>query len=364
MIKFLQNFSLTVLSVLVGASLCEVVLRKAWPQVRFLRGSLAAFHEELGYTLVPGARGSVTFFEFGSYRFEINDHGFRDDRLREDAFKILALGDSFTFGDGVEQRYAYPHQLESILASQTNLAPVDVINAGIPSYDTRSELKYFEILSKSIRPGIVLVNILANDILSNLQRVDSEHYKSLSENKAPIVVERHGDSGVVPLPGALKKFLQNESHLYILTARGFHSVLLGLRLRNPVCYGLEVLPETDDVKSAWAQTKQLLAEFQSLAGSIGAELVLVHIPQNTEFLTNDTSEERKCDWQAASRHLDAIARSLSLPMVSTFDALRRQGGEDLYYPVDGHLTSRGYRVVADVVASYLTKNNLIPLAHR
>ena len=139
--KIIQNLFIVIISFFIGLSLCEVLLRTAWPQFQILRGSLAAFHEELGYALVPGAQGSVRFFEFGSYNFKINGQGFRDSKVRENAFKILALGDSFTFGAAVDQEYTYPNQLELLLTSESNLIHVDVINGGVPSYNTcRREL--------------------------------------------------------------------------------------------------------------------------------------------------------------------------------------------------------------------------------
>ena len=72
--------------------------------------------EELGYVMKPNFRGHyVQDFEDS---FEFNSHGLRDREYgpaEPGIFRILALGDSFTFGDGVRADQAWSKQLESSL---------------------------------------------------------------------------------------------------------------------------------------------------------------------------------------------------------------------------------------------------------
>jgi lysophospholipase L1-like esterase len=51
-------------------------------------------------------------------------------------FRILALGDSTTFGWGVAQEQAWPAQLEAVLRARG--VAVEVINAGVPATDLRA----------------------------------------------------------------------------------------------------------------------------------------------------------------------------------------------------------------------------------
>ncbi len=75
-----------------------------------------------------------------------NSHGLRDDEFpvkpHAHTFRILCLGDSLTFENGVRTQDTYPQQLEAMLNSERNLKPVQVINAGVSAYDTWQEAIY------------------------------------------------------------------------------------------------------------------------------------------------------------------------------------------------------------------------------
>src|SRR5262249_23248511 len=66
-------------------------------------------------------------------RVDINSLGFRDDEFAVDKqageLRILAIGDSFTHGEGVQLADSWPQVLERELG-RTHRGPVQVINAG------------------------------------------------------------------------------------------------------------------------------------------------------------------------------------------------------------------------------------------
>lgn len=72
--------------------------------------------------------------------------------------KVLALGDSLTFGTGVEPQDSYP----SVLAEITGW---DVINAGIPGDISSGVLKRLPWLLKKYKPALVLTCIGINDFM-------------------------------------------------------------------------------------------------------------------------------------------------------------------------------------------------------
>ena len=114
--------------------------------------------ETLGFRLVPNYKDK---------RYSINSEGFRGEEFPKDfnsKFKILTLGESTTFGWDVKNDETYPYYLMQKL--QKNPKNVYVINGGIPSYTSAQTLLYMrEIFKKDkIRPDIILINILWNDI--------------------------------------------------------------------------------------------------------------------------------------------------------------------------------------------------------
>ncbi len=358
-VNVVLNVFILVLSIFFASLMCEGLLRVFWPQFHYSSTSMSGYHDELGYAPLPGAEGYDRFFEFGRFVWKINSQGFRDNEVDIGAFKILALGDSFTFGAGVNQEDSYPAQLESMLVKSSKARAIDVINAGVPSYNTRTELKYFEILGPIISPDIVLVNIVSNDISANLESFSVEKYKRLVEERATIIVGNNPDSGIVPTPTGLKKYLQENSHLYKLTARGFHNILGNIGLKEGDCYGLYILPEPANVKSAWDETKNLISKFKILAEQFEVPIVLVHIPQNIESFES-ANILKNCNHEATFKNINKIAESLNIPVISTVDAIKDAGGPKLFFWVDGHLNVKGYEVVAKTVALQLNEMDLIP----
>ncbi|MBU1087467.1 MAG: hypothetical protein KKD05_08105 [Candidatus Omnitrophica bacterium] len=77
--------------------------------------------------------------------------------------KILCLGDSYTYGLGVERDQAYPAQLESLLKEKLGKDKVEVINAGRPGMNTPMLANRFDAFMDNYQPNIVLVLIGTND---------------------------------------------------------------------------------------------------------------------------------------------------------------------------------------------------------
>ncbi len=115
----------------------EVGLRIFAPQ--HLKISVPAILDsELIYRLPAHAKGADVKKEF-SVRIETNSLGLRDQEysaMRSDRVvkRILALGDSMTFAEGVEAEDTYPKLLEQDLAKQNGTGSYDLIYAAIRGY--------------------------------------------------------------------------------------------------------------------------------------------------------------------------------------------------------------------------------------
>ena len=114
----------------------------------------------VSYVLKPGLSGNLRGSEI-----RINEQGFRHDgeipRKKKDEYRILCLGDSMTFGLGVNLKDSWPKQLEEKFRSSHS--HVTVVNAGVPSYDTHNEWVYFSRIQKDISPDMVIIGFWNND---------------------------------------------------------------------------------------------------------------------------------------------------------------------------------------------------------
>jgi hypothetical protein len=97
-----------------------------------------------------------------------NSFGMRGPEITEakpdNTLRLAVLGDSYTFGWGVEESSAFPRVLEQELnarkASQKN---VQVLNFGVPGYSTFQEVAQFIEKGHKFQPAAVLVYFIHND---------------------------------------------------------------------------------------------------------------------------------------------------------------------------------------------------------
>jgi lysophospholipase L1-like esterase len=98
-----------------------------------------------------------------------NERGFRTrdfpDRKTPGTRRIAVLGDSSTFGWGVEEFQAYPQRLGDALAKRWNVdrERVEVLNLGVPGYSTFQGRILLERRALALEPDAIVWSYLSND---------------------------------------------------------------------------------------------------------------------------------------------------------------------------------------------------------
>src|SRR3989344_3134093 len=138
--KHILNIITLIATVLILLILLEFSLRVFYPQLLLKRNHIEASTpmfqegENVPWQLKPltEARQRDIFGEYDIF-VKINNLGLRDTnynpKLNSNIKKILILGDSMTFGYGVEQEESYPEILETLLGKDYT-----VINSGVGGY--------------------------------------------------------------------------------------------------------------------------------------------------------------------------------------------------------------------------------------
>lgn len=109
----------------------------------------------LGYVPRAGVRGHTR--DGGTVTIDADGFRFSGDRPDVSARPILAVGDSFTYGEDVGDLDAWPAQLQRLIDRR-------VLNGGVSGYGLDQVVLRAEYLVARHRPALVIVSLIADDI--------------------------------------------------------------------------------------------------------------------------------------------------------------------------------------------------------
>lgn len=145
------------------------------------------------WRLRPSLDLSATGLALGTqraWRVRTSPDGYRDrplSDLPEGERRVLAAGDSSTFGWGVEDEQAWPSVLEEDLGEGWQ-----VINVGVPGYSSLQGLRVVERLAPTLAPDVLVVAFGANDGHMGLQG----DQQALDAREGPLGQARHAAAGL------------------------------------------------------------------------------------------------------------------------------------------------------------------------
>jgi hypothetical protein len=183
-----QRWVLAIGSTVISAAVACLVL---WLLGYFSRGgageSGAGFapSETLGFLLEPG---TVTRHATADFDVQVttNSLGLRGPEVvvprPSGTYRILALGDSFSFGWGVAFEDAWDIRMARELQA-TDGRSVEVVIAGVPGWSLPQEFIFLEQHGFELEPDLVLWQLCSNDLLE-MQRLDVE----IDARRLPIAV--------------------------------------------------------------------------------------------------------------------------------------------------------------------------------
>lgn len=121
----------------------------------------AWFEPRMGYTLRPEAPVRAWRDEFVT-----NELGYRTGPVAKEpgTFRVLFVGDSWTFGMGVEEAASYPKVFERLAASRAGAdRPVEAWTLALPGYNTLNELAALWFFFDRLQPDLVVIAPTRND---------------------------------------------------------------------------------------------------------------------------------------------------------------------------------------------------------
>jgi len=102
-----------------------------------------------------------------TWEISLNSEGFRDVEFStqkpSSVFRIVCLGDSWTFGWNVGQNQAYPQMLKSLLSRDFSKANFEVFNLGVGGYSSLNGLKLLKTRALDLNPDLAIISFAMNE---------------------------------------------------------------------------------------------------------------------------------------------------------------------------------------------------------
>jgi hypothetical protein len=292
------------------------------------------------------------------------------------------MGDSFTFGLGVEDDESVPANLQAILRERFAGDDIAVLNAGVISYSPFLERLAFREVVRHYAPTLTILMIDLGDIGDDYKY--ARHIMPGSDLERPVfdVAESHynRDAEIALLKLASPLFTPFRTPWEVL--RRFRT------LRPPPSGYLKFEVEVDGVldtnrwfilrhplektRPFFEATLSYIEDIARQAREAGSAFLLVVPPRYFQW------SDRECpkDWAAYMRELDEpheysifeffdeAASRVDFPIKSLLPEFRATTRFPLVFERDAHWNPDGNRFVAEVLADYLSQHGMVGAASR
>lgn len=386
--------SVLVVAALVGIVVGETVLQVWKRSVGFSLADFTEEHPQLGLVVAPGAPGH-------------DQQGFRNERVPERA-DLVFIGDSQVYGLGVPPHEAFPSVVGERLGRSS-------YNLGLGGYAVPEYTYLYEHYGRALKPEAVIMGLsLSTDLIDVVRSVErlpglgldpspmrkaapdvirlEEAYTSLTERSKPTsgkVDDLLRNAKLYGLVTRLAGFYPQRSPDFYrrweekirsrrdeLSADELWLIERGLwypyrdenhrTIFRPIARLLAVLSDSEQIRAATRITEEALLRVHEATGRDGARFILVFLPTKEEVFypyLEQRGVELPPSMDLLASHTAVVRRELvtfmersGIEYLDCTDALREAVDAGRYvFPTDtdGHATSEGNAIIAEVIAERL-----------
>ena len=253
---------------------------------------------------------------------QTNSLGMRDEEPREleaaTSSRIVALGDSFTFGFGAELKDVWPMRLEAKL-DQLGLnggRPVDVLNFGVGGYGTIDEALVLQHKALAWRPDLVILAYFLND-------PEDEPIQPLHAHYVPPRWWQH--SHLL----RLLHYKLKEREMNALGGGDYHLYLHA----SP---------------SKWRGVLEAFADMRRMTTEAGSELILMIFPQTPK------KQWKGYKYEALHAKVAEAGRAAGMQVLDLLPVYKQHEPVSLRVSnSDGHPSALGHELAAQVLVDFL-----------
>lgn len=352
--NLIKNLALSGTSIVLALILLELFVRIFSPQNIY---PFVYKDDPLGfYRLKENYHGIHKAPEF-KVRVDTNSNGLRDYEYPiikpEKAYRILVLGDSFTFGEGVEMEKGYTKALEKRLNSSNKDRRYEVINASAFDWGTSEEYLYLKHYGLRFKPDMVVLGFfIGNDIWQN-------RFGSFNLDKEGRLIAIGSESVNTRLNRFLKQIpgylsIRERSQLLALLRRKINIFLERdvFKAYFGVTMSLYEGRPNFDAKKGLDITASLIKDMKALCDQNGVKFVLVLIP-SVEQVYPERFGLKDLKVNFPNGVINGIGKKNGIPVVDLYPSYR-EGGKNYYYEENKHWNEEGHKLAGEALAGKLT----------
>lgn len=354
----MQKTFLILLGLAVGLAVSEAGLR-VWDRLEQSREQAVNFYDcadklyahdsTIGWRLVPNETCRQRTVEY-DIQYKTNSKGLRDDEehsYAKDTSKkrIIVLGDSHTFGQGV----AAENTFGKLLQKKTG---AEVLNFGVPGYDAGQYYIALKTEGMKYDPDIVIFDFyFLNDIDEINVGSNSGPKPIFSLENNSLVLSNVPEESAAEAAAPKTDYRVKNQTVYNLTKWLFDLKTLSLTktLVKEYLYGflsrLGLVKTVDDYSDKFAIFDSIIKKTKELLP--GKIVVAMLIPsRNIRFNLLERQMGEK---------MGLILKDNGIPFVDLTPTV--VAGKDLYFPKDGHINENGHEMAAEAIAKLLELPN-------
>lgn len=245
---------------------------------------------------------------------------------QDKTLRIVALGDSTTFGWGVEQDLTYPARLEAKLKGKIPGVDIESINGGVPGYSSFQGIHHINARVLTYQPDIWLIGYIVQDA----RRAPVSDKDQAIANRSAEFLRAN------PLYQWRTYLFLREKYQVFRSERREEEAKTGETWRVPV----------EDYRDNLKEIVKVVRANDGIPVLFGFPLEVVGYTKEHREALKALSEELKTPWVDFSPELAEAARK-----------------ETLYFPQDrGHPNAAGCEVIATYTAEWLEKSGVLKAA--
>ena len=250
---------------------------------------------------------------------------------RENEIRIIALGDSFTFGPEMHQDDAYPARVNRILNHLNEKNKFSVLNFGVRGYSTVQELELLKENYKRVNPDLVLLQITLNDPELAPYRVTHPYLDAHGKVRLTNPIFTYWRS----LKFVIERIVNSQTRTQYLE---YYSQLFS----NPTTY--------NRFKDSIQQIKKLLAENNISFVAVVFPLFSHPLDKSYPFL--------ECH-----KKIRDLLKSEAIPFLDLLHRYKRLESTRLQVlpGLDSHPNEIAHRIAADTISQWLINSHAVPI---